>query len=226
MIFPIGDTQVEQGHKPYVSHALIALNVLIFLYEVSLGEQLNNFVTEFGVIPREIVVGQDLFTLITSIFLHGGWMHLIGNMLFLWIFGDNIEATIGSPKFLLFYLGGGIIASFAHIFFNVGSTIPSIGASGAIAAVMGAYLIMFPKSQVKVVLIIFFKKFTIPAILFLGIWFVQQLFSGIGSLSVTTADEAGVAWWAHIGGFVFGIVCGLWFRDIEIKVPPARRHIA
>lgn len=222
MLFPIGDTQVEIGHKPIISHILIALNVIAFIYEISLGEGTNQFVTDFGVIPKEIIVGQDLYTLLTSIFLHGGWMHLIGNMLFLWIFGDNIESTIGSARFLLFYIAGGIIASLFHIFFNMGSSIPSIGASGAIAAVMGAYLVMFPKSEIKVVFIIFFKTFKISALVFLGIWFLQQLVSGIGGLSVTSADAPGVAWWAHIGGFVFGLVCGMWFRDDVLKIPPER----
>lgn len=222
MLFPIGDTQVEEGHKPYLSHLFLFLNIIIFFYEVSLGGALTNqFLIKFGVIPVEIIQGQDLFTLVTSLFLHGGWMHLIGNMIFLWIFGDNIEATIGSASFFLFYIGGGIIASMFHIFFNTQSMIPSIGASGAIAAVMGAYLVMFPKSQVKVVFVIFFTTFKIPAILFLGIWFVQQLLSGLGSLSVT-ADVSGVAWWAHIGGFIFGLICGWWFRDEVMKVPPSR----
>jgi len=225
MFFPVGDTQVEGGHQPYVSYSFIVLNVLIFLFEVSLGsEGCARFLTEFGTIPKEIVVGDDLHTLLTSMFLHGGWMHLIGNMLFLWVFGDNIEATIGSVPFVIFYLLGGLAATAAHIFFNVGSSIPSVGASGAIAAVMGAYLVMFPKSKIKVLVLILFRNFEMPAILFLGLWFGQNLLSGIGEISIETADTAGVAWWAHIGGFVFGLIAGMWFKD-KVNNSPKKRDI-
>jgi len=214
MFFPVGDTQVQGGHKPYVSYTFLVVNILIFLYEVSLGSNgAAAFLTEYGTIPAEIMAGQDMFTLVTSMFLHGGWMHLIGNMLFLWVFGDNIEATIGSVPFLIFYLLGGFAASGAHIFFNMTSSIPSVGASGAIAAIMGAYLVMFPKSKIKVLVVILFRNFEIPAMVFLGLWFGQQLISGVGEISINTADTAGVAWWAHIGGFVFGLVAGWWFRD-------------
>lgn len=222
MLYPIGDTQVEQGHKPILSHVFIGLNVLIFLYEMSLGQGLQQFVYDFGTIPNEIQQGEDLYTLITSIFLHGGWMHLIGNMVFLWVFGDNIEATIGSVRFFIFYMAGGLLASFAHIALNMGSSIPSIGASGAISAIMGAYLVMFPKSEIKVVFIILFRTFKMPALYFLGIWFVQQLMSGVGSMSVETSQSSGTAWWAHIGGFVYGLVAGWSFKDEVMKVPPSR----
>lgn len=211
MFFPIGDTQVTGGHKPLVSYALIAFNVIIFLYEVSLGSpHCENFLTEFGTIPAEITRGIDMHTLLTSMFLHGGWMHLIGNMLFLWVFADNIEAIIGSLLFLFFYLAGGLIGSAAHIMTNTESIIPSVGASGAISAVMGAYLIMFPKSKIKVFILIFTTY--MPALIFLLIWFAQQMLSGIGSLSGTSVETAGVAWWAHIGGFVFGVVMGYLFK--------------
>ncbi len=225
MFFPVGDTQVKGGYKPYVSYTFIALNVAIFLLEVSLGvEDCANFLTTYGTIPSEIVAGDDWFTLMTSMFLHGGWMHLIGNMLFLWVFADNIEATIGSVPFLIFYILGGLAASGAHIFFNLGSTIPSVGASGAIAAVMGAYLVMFPKSKVKVLVLILFRNFEIPAIVFLGLWFGQQLLSGVGEISIKTADTAGIAWWAHIGGFVFGLIAGWWMRDY-VKSSPKNKDI-
>lgn len=219
MFFPIGDTQVERGYTPYVSYSFIVLNILIFLYEVSLGQQSENFLITYGTIPKEIINGDDMFTLFTSMFLHGGWMHLIGNMLFLWVFADNIEATVGSLPFLIFYLIGGVGASIAHILFNPGSTIPAVGASGAIAAIMGAYLIMFPKSKVKVLVLILFRSFQVPAILFLGLWFGQQLISGIGNISISTADTAGIAWWAHIGGFVIGILAGWWMKDYVDNSP-------
>jgi membrane associated rhomboid family serine protease len=217
MIFPIGDDNIIGGHKPIVSYSLIVFNAIIFLYEITLPpEYYQSFITTYGSIPHEIINGEDLFTLITSMFLHGGWMHLIGNMLFLWIFADNIEAIIGSLGFSLFYLLGGLAASGAHIFFNIQSGIPSIGASGAISAVMGAYLVMFPKSRIKVIILIFFSTFYLSALAFLGIWFVQQLFSGIGAINPADANQSGVAWWAHIGGFVFGLLIGFLFKD-QIK---------
>ena len=213
MIFPIGDENVQGGAKPIFSYTFIAINVLVFLFQVTLGQAgINQFLTTYGTIPLEIMNGQDYFTLMTSMFLHGGWMHIIGNMLFLWVFADNIEAVIGNIPFLGFYIIGGLAASAAHIFFNTTSTIPSVGASGAISAVLGAYLVMFPASKIKVLVIYFFKSFTMPAIFFLGLWGIQQFISGFMSLGPATADTAGVAWWAHIGGFVFGVLFGLLFR--------------
>ncbi len=211
MFFSIGDTQVVGGHKPIVTYTLIAVNIIFFLYEVSLGSpNYENFLTNFGAIPAEITRGIDMHTLLTSMFLHGGWMHLIGNMLFLWVFADNIEAIIGNLYFLFFYIAGGLIGSAAHIMTNTDSIIPSIGASGAISAVMGAYLIMFPKSKIKVFILIFTTY--MPALVFLLIWFAQQMLSGIGSLGATSAETTGVAWWAHIGGFVFGAMMGYLFK--------------
>jgi len=155
--------------------------------------------------------GQDYYTLFTNMFLHAGWMHLIGNMVFLWIFADNIEATIGNIKFLLFYLGGGIAASVIHVLLNSHSNIPSIGASGAISAVMGTYLIMFPTSRVKVLVLYFFRSFYISALVFLGIWIAMQLFNGFSSLGADQ-NTGGVAHWAHIGGFAFGLLYGLYAK--------------
>jgi membrane associated rhomboid family serine protease len=142
-------------------------------------------------------------------FLHGGWMHLIGNMLFLWIFSDNIEATIGNTKFVLFYLVGGIVAGLVHIYFNLGSEIPAVGASGALSAVLGAYIVMFPRSRVRGYF--FFFRVNVPAFLFLGFWFYQQSSAGYASLQQSSAE--GIAWWAHIGGFVFGVISGFYFRS-------------
>ncbi|MFK7934747.1 MAG: rhomboid family intramembrane serine protease [Saprospiraceae bacterium] len=212
MIFPIGDDQVQGGYKPYFAYSFIALNVLIFIFQASLPTgQLNSFIFEYGSIPVETVQGQDLFTLFTSMFLHGGWMHLIGNMLFLWVFADNIEATVGSISFVIFYLVGGLAAHAAHIYFNMGSEIPTVGASGAIAAVMGAYLVMFPTSKIK--MWAFFFTFRIAAIFFLGFWIFQQFMSGTAALDVATEQTAGVAWWAHIGGFIFGVIAGFYYRS-------------
>ncbi|MFK7903720.1 MAG: rhomboid family intramembrane serine protease [Chitinophagales bacterium] len=222
MIFPIGDDQVRGGHHPLFSYSFIAMNVLIFLYQASLPiPDLEAFVMEYGARPIEIMNGQDNFTLLTSMFLHGGWMHLIGNMLFLWVFADNIEASIGSGKFLIFYILGGVAAALAHVYFNTGSGIPTIGASGAIAAVLGAYIVMFPRSRVKV-LVFFFSSFRIAAIFFLGFWIVQQVISGMGALDPALGDSAGVAWWAHIGGFAFGVLAGFFFKGTTPKVELAR----
>lgn len=212
MIFPIGDDQVKGGARPVVSYTLILLNFLVFFFQISLTpDQLQQLVFEYGTTPNAILQGQDLMTLFTSMFLHGGWMHLMGNMLFLWIFADNIEAVVGSGLFLLFYLAGGMVASGVHVLVNPGSTVPSIGASGAISAVMGAYLVMFPVSRIKVLILIFFRSIYIPAMVFLGFWIIQQLVSGYYSMGVA-AEETGVAWWAHIGGFAFGLLCGWYFR--------------
>lgn len=217
MIFPVGDQNVHGGHKPYFSYGLIVINVLVFLYTISLGpDRIESFYMTYGSVPSVILEGDNWMSIFTSMFLHGGWMHLIGNMMFLWVFADNIEAVVGNVEFLFFYLLGGVAASIVHIFFNIGSSIPAVGASGAIAAVLGAYLVMFPKSRIKT--LVFFYFITIPAIVFLGIWIVQQLANGIGALGVTSAIGGGVAWWAHIGGFAFGLVAGLYARksyDLE-----------
>jgi membrane associated rhomboid family serine protease len=213
MIFPIGDDQVTGGHKPLVAYMLIGINILVFLFQVSLDPTYQQpFVMQYGVIPREIAQGQDYFTLLTNMFLHGGWMHLIGNMLFLWVFADNIEAVIGKIPFLLFYIGGGLAASGAHILFNLNSSLPAVGASGAISAVLGAYLVMFPSSRIKVFVLFFFRAYYMPAFFFLGIWGVQQFINGFISIVPSSAYTSGVAWWAHIGGFVFGLAGGFMIR--------------
>jgi len=214
MIFPIGDDNINGGYKPYASYVFLAMNVLIFIYQLTLSpEYYNLFLNTYGSIPYKISNGENYYTLMSSMFLHGGWMHIIGNMLFLWIFADNIEAVIGTIGFVGFYLIGGLFASAAHIMTDVSSVIPTVGASGAISAVMGTYLVMFPKSRIKIIFIIFFSVFYLPAFAFLGMWFVQQLFSGIGSLTPQDVEEGGgVAWWAHIGGFVYGIVMGFIFK--------------
>ena len=215
MVFPIGDDQVRGGAFPIFSYAFIAINVLIFLFQSTLaGPELENFIMEYGSIPAETTTGQDYFTLFTSMFLHGGWMHLIGNMLFLWVFADNIEQIIGNIHFVLFYIVGGLAAHAAHIYFNWNSEIPTVGASGAISAVLGAYLVMFPASKIKILVLLFFRSFRVPALLFLGFWIAQQLFSGFASLGPATAETAGVAWWAHIGGFAFGVVAGFVYKGL------------
>jgi membrane associated rhomboid family serine protease len=220
MFFPIGDVNVERGHPPVLTYLFIAINIAVFVFEASLGQQQQSvFVTTYGSIPSEIMVGKDMYTLFTSIFLHGGWMHLIGNMLFLWVFADNIEATVGSFKFFLFYIVGGIIASYGQAVLSPSSNVPCVGASGAISACLGAYIVMFPKSQIKVLFLLFFRSFYVSAIYFLGIWIVQQIIAGYGSLASNTAGEGGVAYFAHIGGFVFGVLAGFYFKN-EVKSNP------
>ncbi len=224
MIFPIGDDQVKGGSKPFFSYLFIGINIIVFLYQVILPPpELDWFVFHYGSIPAEISQGNNLFTLFTSMFLHGGWVHLIGNMLFLWVFGDNIEAIMGNFNFLIFYIAGGLAAAISHILAGPGSMVPAIGASGAISAVLGAYLILFPASKIRVLVVYFFRSFYMPAVFFLGVWIVQQLISGYFSLSKTTsqAQHGGVAWWAHIGGFGFGLIAG-WIarKTLEVKHKP------
>jgi len=211
LVFPFGDDNVKGGYFPLFTYIFLAINVLVFLYEIQLSEPaLASFFHNYGTIPAEITEGHDTHTLLTNMFLHGGWAHLIGNMLFLWIFADNIEALVGSPRFFIFYIIGGLAASFGHIWFNWDSTIPAVGASGAIAAVMGAYFVLFPQSRIKMLFLIF--PFTVPAILFLGFWIFSQVSSGVAGLAVETAETAGVAWWAHIIGFAFGVLAGFYWR--------------
>ena len=203
---------------PVVVYVLIAINVVVFLHEMSLGSQLNSFFQLYAVVPQELSASfagtppnqpvPELATLITSQFLHGGLMHIAFNMLFLWTFGNNIEDSLGHVKFLLFYLLCGVLAGLTHWFFDMQSVVPTVGASGAIAGVMGAYILKYPKAKIVTLLPlgIIFTTIRIPAVFFLGFWFVQQAVSSVASLGVTT--EGGVAYWAHAGGFIFGAVIG------------------
>jgi membrane associated rhomboid family serine protease len=209
MIFPYGDDQVRGGHFPLFSYAFIAANIAAFFWQLS-DPQGGLYAAEFAAVPASVVRGYRWDTLLTSLFMHGGLMHLLGNMLFLWIFADNIEANIGSIRFLLFYLLGGVVATFAHIALDPFSTIPLLGASGAISAVLGAYLVLYPRSRIKVFLFfLLLIPLRIPALLFLGVWFYLQMSNGLGTLG---DQGAGVAWWAHIGGFAFGLLGGVWMR--------------
>ena len=213
MIFPIGDQNVEGGYRPYVAYSLLVINVLVWLYQSVLDlPEYEQLIHQFGMIPAEILEGKGWYTLITSMFLHGDFLHLLGNMLFLWIFADNIEAVAGHGRFLMYYLLGGLTAGLIHVAFNLYSPIPTIGASGAISAVLGSYLVFFPRSQVRVIVLFLFSSFYVPAVLFLGIWILMQLYSGVGSLNAAGVMESGVAWWAHIGGFFFGVLYGLRYK--------------
>ncbi|MCM3879620.1 MAG: rhomboid family intramembrane serine protease [Vicinamibacterales bacterium] len=198
---------------PVVTIALIVMNSLAFLFEVSLPDQrLESFIRVFGVVPA----GFHPMALLTSMFLHGGWLHFLGNMLYLWIFGDNVEDRLGHGRYLLFYVICGGVAGLAHVFMNPASTVPTIGASGAIAGVMGAYFVLYPRSRILALLplFIFFEVIEVPAIFFLGIWFVMQFFSGVGSIAMgaRAASGGGVAFWAHVAGFLAGTISVFVFR--------------
>lgn len=228
-MIPIGDYAGERRNFPFVNYALIAINVLAFIYELTLsGAGLDEFFLRWGAIPSAIVGGDGAalpyglpvyVTLLTSLFLHGGWLHLGGNMLYLWVFGDNVENAFGRVKYLLFYLICGLAGSLAQIAIDPTATVPTIGASGAIAGVMGAYLIMFPGAQVRTVIFIVFI-FTItylPAALVIGLWFLIQLFSGVTSLGVPAQQGGGVAFFAHIGGLLVGALLALLLRRRDYR---------
>lgn len=206
-MFPLKD-DIPAERAPVVCILLIVINVLVFLYELSFGPSIERFITSYALVPGRFAhdpAGQ-FSTLFTSMFLHGGWGHVFGNMLYLWIFGDNIEDRLGHLGFLVFYLVCGVAAGFAHIWTNAGSMIPTVGASGAVAGVLGAYLVTFPRARVLTILPTFHTVF-IPAVFFLGIWFLMQVFSGAIQLSVASGT-GGVAFLAHVGGFVMGALIG------------------
>jgi membrane associated rhomboid family serine protease len=214
-MFPIGDENVRTPGVPLVTWLLIALNAVAFLFELSMGyTRLEPFFQSYAVVPTQITQGENLIALVTSMFLHGGWAHIISNMVFLAVFGDNVEAVLGKILYPAFYLLGGVAASLAHVLLNAGSSVPSLGASGAVAAVLGAYVVMFPRARVRVLIFLglFATVGRVTAFFFLGIWFLTQLLNGVASIGPATAQTAGVAYWAHIGGFVVGLVVGLVFR--------------
>jgi membrane associated rhomboid family serine protease len=212
---------------PVVTVLLIAVNVIVFLYEYSLGpSDQSHLMYLYGMVPSNVGtalqsgtgLGLALRPLFTSMFLHSGWLHIIGNMWFLWIFGDNTEDVLGHFGYLIFYLACGIAGAVAHTFTNLGSTLPAVGASGAIAGVMGAYLVLYPRAKILtlVPLFVFFFTVRLPAIVVIGIWFLIQFFSGVGSLGAT--NTGGVAFWAHIGGFAVGAIVGLIAKPKVISV--------
>ena len=237
-MIPIRD-DVPSRTFPIVNIGLIVVNVLFFILELGMGERLQGFLFQAAVIPA-LYTGPDrslgpLEPLLTSVspdlggrialsmFLHGGWAHLLGNMLYLWIFGDNVEDRLGHLRYLFFYFACGWVASYAHIWSEPASRMPSIGASGAIAGVLGAYITLYPRARVVAVLppFLFFPLFQLPAFLVLGFWFLQQFLAGTLSLAVRTAETGGVAWWAHIGGFAAGVALVFLLQKRERR-PPAR----
>ena len=209
-MIPLSDV-IPSRTTPIVTVGLIVVNAVVFLYQLTLPDPaLQLFVGNYALVPAWFSVP----AIFTSQFLHAGWMHVISNMLYLWIFGDNVEDRLGHVPFLMFSLGAGAAAALLQTLFNPFSSVPMVGASGAIAGVMGAYFVLYPQSRVLtlIFLFIFVDIVEIPAIFFLGIWFLMQLLSGVGSLGVSNAAGGGVAFWAHIGGFVAGLLIGLVLR--------------
>ena len=207
-MLPIGDDNSARRTAPLVTYALVALNVLFFFVELSGGDA---FIMKWAFVPSRFLANPsgDFLTLFTSMFMHAGWLHLGGNMLYLWIFGDNVEDRFGHVKFIIFYLLCGLVATFAQLAFSLGSNVPNLGASGAIAGVLGSYILLFPKQKVKVLQ--GQQVIQVPALMAIGIWIVLQFFSGIGSIA-NTEQTGGVAYMAHIGGFVAGFVLTFLFR--------------
>ena len=220
-MFPIGDDNTARRTVPVVTFGLIALNLLFFFAELSGGDA---FIEQWAFVPRRFLANPagDFLTLITSMFMHAGLLHLVGNMLYLWIFGDNVEDRFGHVKFAAFYVVCGLAATAAQLAFSTESNIPNLGASGAIAGVLGAYILMFPQQKVNVLM--GRRVIPMPALVVIGFWIVLQLFSGIGSLATTTTvDTGGVAYMAHIGGFIAGFVLTFLFRGRRSDLAGARQ---
>ena len=209
-MIPIADDDSTNRTTPMITYALIAANILVFITELSLGDL---FIIKWAFIPSRFMADPTLqsVTLFTSMFMHAGWLHLGGNMLYLWVFGNNIEDRFGHLGFLAFYLLSGLGATFAQLAFTLGSNIPNLGASGAIAGVLGAYLLLYPMRRVTVLLVRFITH--LPALIVLGFWFVLQFFNGIGSIA-NSSETGGVAYMAHVGGFVAGFIMALIIRYV------------
>jgi membrane associated rhomboid family serine protease len=249
-MIPIGD-RLSSRTIPYVNIALIVVNFLVFFYELTLNTQstfrsaseLDLWFQDWGAVPacvthslglnpnvdpRALAVlcqgDRSLLTPFTSMFIHAGWLHILGNMLFLWVFGDNVEDALGHVRYLVFYLIGGLVAAATQVALNMNEFVPSVGASGAIAAVMGAYLVMFPQARIAVFIPLFFflGATYIPAVVLIGIWFIMQLFTGVASIGYATGGGGGIAWGAHVGGFVAGLLLVNLFR--AGRRSPRRRY--
>ena len=202
-MFPIGDDNTSRRTVPLVTYALIALNALVFFMELTGGDA---FIVKWAFVPNRFLADpvSESLTLFSSMFMHAGWVHLGSNMLYLWIFGDNVEDRFGHIKFTIFYLLCGVAATFAQLAFSLGSNVPNLGASGAIAGVLGAYILLFPKGRVRVLQ--GQQVIQVPALIVIGLWIVLQIFSGLGSVANLAQQTGGVAYMAHIGGFLAGFV--------------------
>ena len=236
-MIPLSDDNPTRS-TPIFTVLLIAANILVFIYQFSLGSGAETFIRSCGFLPAELVTGEDVgvptcvsppyLTILTSMFMHGGLLHIGSNMLYLWIFGNNVEDAMGSVRFLLFYALSGVAAALAQTATTIMytpelATIPNVGASGAVAGVLGAYLVLFPGARVRTLIGLgfFWSTARIPALIVLGLWFVTQFFQGVGSLDPEVSANSGVAFWAHIGGFVVGLVLG----KIFARNPDSRRAI-
>jgi membrane associated rhomboid family serine protease len=209
-MIPLGDASRRPLHFPIITTLLISANIFVFLLELAGG---NAFIIRWSLVPADIMAGHNWITILTAMFMHAGWAHILGNMLFFWVFGPQIEDVMGPLRFLTFYLLGGLVATAAQILINPTSTVPNLGASGAIAGVMGAFLITYPRDRIRTILFLFiFVQVTlIPAILLVGFWFLVQLFSEVGALA--QVQGGGVAYMAHIGGFAFGALTARLFES-------------
>jgi membrane associated rhomboid family serine protease len=209
---PLRDLSRRPSHRAVVTVLIIVINAFVFILDLAGG---TAFVEQWSVIPANIVAGQHWVTILTAMFMHGGWMHIIGNMVFLWAFGPEIEDAMGPVRYLAFYLLGGLVASLAQIAAASSSTVPNLGASGAIAAVMGGFLITYPRDRIKTLLFLgwFVTVTVIPAAVLIGIWFLIQLFSQVGSVVEAQSGAGGVAYMAHVGGFIFGAITARFFED-------------
>ena len=200
-MIPLGDASRRPIHFPVVTTMLISANAIMFFFELAGGDA---FINRWSMVPANIVAGQDWITILTAMFMHAGWLHILGNMLFFWVFGPEIEDVMGPARYLLFYLLAGLAATFAQVIIDPTSSVPNLGASGAIAGVMGSFLITYPRDRIRTLLLIgyFIRATFIPAFVLVGIWFLTQLFSEVGALA--QVQSGGVAYMAHVGGFIFG----------------------
>ena len=214
-MIPLGDADRRPLRFPVVTILIIGMNALVFLLELAGGDV---FINRWSLVAADVVAGRNWITILTSMFMHAGWVHILGNMLFFWVFGPEIEDVMGPLRYLIFYLLGGLAATFAQVAVDPTSTIPNLGASGAIAAVMGGFLITYPRDRIRTVLLFgwFARVTVVPAIVLVGLWFLTQVFSEVGALAQT--QTGGVAYMAHVGGFVFGMIVARFFETRERRI--------
>jgi len=211
-VIPLGDASRRPLRFPLATVLVIAVNFLVFFFELAGGD---TFINRWSMVPADIIAGRNWITILSAMFMHAGWLHILGNMLFLWVFGPAIEDVMGSWRYLFFYLLGGLAATAAQVLIDPSSMIPNLGASGAIAAVMGAFLITYPRDRIRTLLLLgwFVRVTFLPAVVLVGVWFLIQLVSQVGALAAT--DQGGVAYAAHIGGFIFGMIAARVFENKE-----------
>ena len=214
-MIPLGDADRRPLRFPVVTILIIGMNALVFLLELAGGDV---FINRWSLVAADVVAGRNWITILTSMFMHAGWVHILGNMLFFWVFGPEIEDVMGPLRYLIFYLLGGLAATFAQVAVDPTSTIPNLGASGAIAAVMGGFMITYPRDRIRTVLLFgwFARVTVVPAIVLVGLWFLTQVFSEVGALAQT--QTGGVAYMAHVGGFVFGMIVARFFETRERRI--------